>query len=101
MIIVLTSVDDKSKANFIAQSLVQQKLAACVQISAQGTSVYQWQDKICTENEYYISIKTNKIHQDKVITWLETNHPYDIPEIITLNAKASTQYEHWLQNSLA
>ena len=101
MIIILTSIDDKSKAKAIAQALVEDKLAACVQISAQGTSVYQWQGKVCKDNEYYLSIKTDKAHQADVTTWLEANHPYDTPEIISLNAKASAEYQRWLQNSLA
>ena len=100
MIILLTSVDDKSKAEAMAETLVNEKLAACVQISAKGTSVYQWQGKVCKEAEYYLSIKTDEAHQNQVITWLEANHPYDTPEIISLNAKASTQYTHWLESSL-
>ena len=101
MMIVLTSLDDIAKAEHIAQTLVEQKLAACVQISAQGTSVYQWQGKLYKDKEYYLSIKTDEAHQDKVIAWLEANHPYDTPEIISFNAKASTEYQHWLQSSLS
>jgi len=101
MVIILTSIDDRTKAESMAQALVEQQLAACVQISAQGTSIYQWQGKVCQEKEYYLSIKTDEAHQAGVTAWLEANHPYDTPEIITLNVKASTQYEHWLQNSLA
>ena len=98
--IILTSVDDKAKAESMAQALVEQKLAACVQISAQGVSVYQWQGKVCRDKEYYLSIKTDEAHQDKVVAWLEANHPYDTPEIISLNAKASAEYQHWLQSEL-
>jgi len=101
MLIVLTSVNHQAKAEAMAEALLNEKLAACVQISAAGVSVYQWQGKVCKETEYYISIKTDEKHQDKVTEWLEANHPYDTPEIISLNAKASTQYEHWLQSSLA
>ncbi len=100
MMIILTSVDDKAKAESMAQALVEQKLAACVQISAQGVSVYQWQGKVCRDKEYYLSIKTDEAHQDKVVAWLEANHPYDTPEIISLNAKASAEYQHWLQSEL-
>ena len=100
MVIILTSIDDKNKAKAIAQTLVEQKLAACVQISAQGTSVYQWQGKVCQEKEYYLSIKTDEAHQEDVIAWLEANHPYDTPEIISLNAKASAEYQHWLQSEI-
>ena len=100
MMIILTSVDDKAKAESMAQALVEQKLAACVQISAQGVSVYQWQGKVCSDKEYYLSIKTDEAHQDEVVAWLEANHPYDTPEIISFNVKASAEYQHWLEKSL-
>jgi len=100
MNIILTSIDDKSKAQAIAKALVQSKLAACVQISAQGESVYMWEGKLCQEAEYYLSIKTTAALKDKVVAWLENNHPYDTPEIIVLNAKASTEYQYWLHNNL-
>ena len=100
MIIILTSIDDKAKAEHIAQALVEQKLAVCVQISAQGMSVYQWQGKLCKNKEYYLFIKTDEAHQDKVVVWLEANHPYDTPEIISFNAKASAEYQHWIDYSL-
>ncbi|MDQ7058753.1 MAG: divalent-cation tolerance protein CutA [Ghiorsea sp.] len=99
MNIILTSIDDKSKAQAVAKALVQAKLAACVQISAQGQSVYMWEGKLCQEAEYYLSIKTTAALKDKVVAWLEGNHAYDTPEIITLNAKASKQYEAWLKNT--
>jgi len=100
MNIILTSIDDRAKAKHIAKALVQAKLAACVQISAQGESVYMWEDKPCEEAEYYLSIKTTAALKDKAVAWLENNHPYDTPAIIILDAKTSTEYQHWLQNSL-
>lgn len=92
--------DDEDKAKALAQALVEKQLAVCVQISAQGTSVYQWQGKVNTDKEYFISIKTNESHQQAVITWLESNHPYETPEIISLNAEASQAYNDWLSSCL-
>ena len=100
MKLILTSVDEQEAAQGMAQVLVEQKLAACVQISAAGVSVYEWQGKINSDEEYYLNIKTDAAHVEAVITWLEANHPYDTPEIITLNAKASSDYQNWLSNSL-
>ncbi|MDQ7001982.1 MAG: divalent-cation tolerance protein CutA [Ghiorsea sp.] len=99
MNIILTSIDDYAKAKNMAKDLVELKLAACVQISAQGESIYQWQGKLCQDMEYYLSIKTTSTLKAKVFTWLETNHPYDTPEIITFNAKTSEKYDAWLNRS--
>ena len=98
--IILTSVDTKEHATHIANTLVQLKLAACVQISAAGTSFYIWKGNTCTDKEFYLNIKTDEKHIDAVVTWLENNHPYDTPEIITLNAKGSHDYHSWLSSSL-
>jgi len=100
MIIICTSVDYQNKAEDMARMLVKEKLAACVQISAQGTSFYQWEGKVCQEKEYYLTIKTTINKQDDVVAWLKSNHSYDTPEIIILNAKASHDYHDWLSNSL-
>ncbi len=97
MRIIFTSIDNKSKALTLAKALVQAKLAACVQISAQGESVYMWEGQLCQEAEYYLSIKTTAALKDKVVTWLEANHPYSIPEIVVLDAKASEKYQTWLR----
>ncbi|MDQ6988266.1 MAG: divalent-cation tolerance protein CutA, partial [Mariprofundaceae bacterium] len=78
---ILTSINDQHQAQNIAQTLVQEKLAACVQISAKGLSIYPWQGEICQDEEYYLCIKTNKQQQQAVFDYLETNHPYDTPEI--------------------
>jgi len=88
--IVLTSIGDESKAQSMAKALVELNFAAYVQISEKGTSIHQWQGKLCTDNEYYLSIKMDKKH---VITWLKENHPYDTPEIITLKSKTSQDYQ--------
>ncbi|MDX8387888.1 MAG: divalent-cation tolerance protein CutA [Ghiorsea sp.] len=98
--LILTSVDKQEAAQEIAQALVSLKLAACVQISAAGTSIYQWQGEICTDEEFYLNIKTDEKHLDAVVTWLKNNHPYDTPEIITLKTKASREYHDWLVKSL-
>jgi periplasmic divalent cation tolerance protein len=101
VLIILTSVDKQESAQDLAKGLVDKKLAACVQISAAGTSVYAWKDELCTDEEFYLSIKTDEMHRDAVILWLEAHHPYDTPEIITLNAKASSEYHNWLSNALS
>lgn len=99
--LVLTSVDNPEMAQVMAKELVLLKLAACVQISAAGKSIYVWKGEICVDEELYLQIKTDKAHLKAVIAWLEEHHPYDTPEIMTLKAKASRDYHDWLSKSLA
>lgn len=98
--IILTSVESESDSMAIAEQLVEAGLAACVQISAQGQSVYRWQGEIQKEAEHYLSIKTTEANRQAVMAWLEKNHPYDTPEILCLDAEASRDYLHWMRATI-
>jgi len=104
--IILTSVDDASMAKALARGLIAAHLAACVQISPAGTSVYRWtendsksdqQSDIQENSEYYLSIKAPMHRVDEIICWLQRQHPYDTPEIVVLEASAASAYASWVQ----
>jgi len=102
--IILTSVDDASTAKTLAYALIEQQLAACVQISTAGTSVFRWpqdnqESAVQESHEYYLSIKARTDRCDEIIAWLERQHPYDIPEIIVLEARAATAYADWVEKT--
>ena len=102
--IILTSVDDASTAKNLARALIEQQLAACVQISPAGTSVYRWakddqESTVQESHEYYLSIKAPLEHCDEIIAWLERQHPYDTPEIIVLEAQAAGNYADWAKKT--
>ncbi len=96
MAIILTSVDDKGVAFYMAETLVELGLAACVQISGPGESVYRWEGEVKCEGEYYLSIKTTTRRFGEVVSWLRQNHPYEVPEIVHLEGEASSDYLAWL-----
>ena len=100
LIVVLTSTASEESARHIAASVVEAKLAACVQISAPGLSIYTWNDVTQQEQEYYLSIKTTESACHSLIDWLRDNHPYDTPEIIRIEGSASSAYMLWLQQSV-
>jgi periplasmic divalent cation tolerance protein len=97
--IILTSVASRTDAMIMAKKLVEEGLAACVQISAQGDSLYRWQGSIQQEHEHILNIKTTRSNRQAVIKWLQKHHPYDIPEIISLDAEASSTYLQWMHAS--
>jgi len=99
--IILTSIDDKSAAGKLAHGLIEARLAACVQVSAKGVSVYRWQGRVQDSVEYYLSIKTCAETEAKAVDWLEKHHPYDVPEIICLQGAAAQAYRDWLQQQAA
>jgi len=96
MCLIHTSVSSMSEATILTADLMDTHLAACVQISGPGLSIYRWKGKLEQANEYYINIKTTTEHCDAVIGWLKQHHPYELPEIIQSKCVADKAYADWL-----
>ncbi|MEE9330927.1 MAG: divalent-cation tolerance protein CutA [Methylophilaceae bacterium] len=97
IIVVLTHVPDQSCAEHIAKALIAAKLAACVNISSTCQSIYEWQDKIETQTEVPIHIKTSQHLYTKVEALILEMHPYELPDIIVLNVHGGfKQYLQWV-----
>jgi periplasmic divalent cation tolerance protein len=98
---IATTTANKADAERIAHALVEQRLAACVQISGPITSIYRWQDTIETATEWVCTIKTTGESYQRVETAIRELHPYDEPEIIALPIVAgSPSYLSWLQDQV-
>ncbi|HMQ02910.1 MAG TPA: divalent-cation tolerance protein CutA [Pyrinomonadaceae bacterium] len=101
MLIILTTTPDRALANTLADKLVNEKLAACVQILPQMTSVYFWEDAVRRDEEHLLLIKTRKEKFDEVEQFIRANHTYDVPEIVALDPwNVSGPYKEWLENYL-
>jgi len=96
-IVVMTTLPESEQANRIAKILVEEKLAACVQILPAMTSTYIWQDQLCQESEHLLLIKTIATNYSILSDKLRSLHPYQTPEIIAIPAIAIEQnYALWL-----
>jgi periplasmic divalent cation tolerance protein len=94
--IVMTTTDSQEEANRLAELLVMQRLAACVQTTP-ITSTYTWQGKLHREAEWLLLIKTRAEHYEAVQEALLQNHSYDVPEIIQVPiSQGSPSYLAWL-----
>ncbi|KAL4449199.1 hypothetical protein ABPG74_015581 [Tetrahymena malaccensis] len=74
-------------AKKISNSLVEKKLAACVNIIGQGeastiTSIYSWENKVCTDPEFLLIIKSRTELLQEILDEVKKNHPYTTPELI-------------------
>jgi len=95
--LIITSLDSDEKASEIAETLVIEKLAACVSILPGVLSVYFWKNKLCKEKEILLLIKTRTSLFDSVRNRLLDIHPYDTPEIISLPVNnALDKYAEWV-----
>ena len=101
MLVVFTTTADFVEGEKLAGSLVDAKLAACVQILPKMTSVYCWDGKIQKEDEYLLLIKTSHEKYDDVEAVINENHSYDVPEIVAIeSADVSDKYRTWLEGYL-
>jgi periplasmic divalent cation tolerance protein len=83
-IIVLTNMPDRAAALALAQLLVEQRAAACVNVLGECSSVYRWQGKIETATEVPVLIKTRQAIYPRLEALIKQQHPYELPEIIAV-----------------
>jgi len=94
---ISTTTETKEQAQKIAQYLVEQKLAACVQINGPIESIYHWKGKVETSYEWLCLIKTQESLFDKIEATIKKLHSYETPEIIAIPiVKGSKEYLNWL-----
>ena len=84
-ILVLCTCPDSACAERVATSLVEERLAACVNRIAAIESTYRWQGKICRDSEHLLLIKTTSERFEALRDRIVALHPYDIPEIIAVD----------------
>ncbi len=102
IILVLTNMPDQASAGLLAESLVTQKLAACVNILAPCQSIYSWQGKLEHTFEVPVMIKTSKTQYNALEAAIIKAHPYELPEIITINVDGGLpQYLQWVTAQLS
>lgn len=100
MLVVLTTTSTFHEADALAGKIVESRLAACVQILPQMTSVYIWEGKTQRESECLLLIKTLPEKWDELKDYISVNHTYDVPEIVALDVSAAAPYLDWLKTEL-
>ena len=95
---VVTTVEKREDAKRIAITLVERKLAACVQIAGPIDSIYHWKGKVEKAEEWQCIIKSRGDLYEKIEEAIKAVHPYEMPEIIaTPIATGSRGYLEWLR----
>ena len=98
---VTTTTDKREDAERIARALVEERLAACVQILGPLTSVYRWKGKVETAGEWLCLIKSRHSLQGAIATAIAALHPYETPEIVVQPiTDGSRDYLEWLGDNL-
>jgi periplasmic divalent cation tolerance protein len=99
--IVLTTAGSQEEARKLAHALVERRLAACVNIVSQVESVYRWQGKVESAQEWLLLIKTQVSAFDQVRQTIQELHSYELPECVLLEiADGSPAYLDWIAENV-
>ena len=82
--LIYTTFSCMNDSKGIIKQLLEEKLIACANISSNIQSIYQWEEKICCENEISVILKTNDSLVNNAMARLKVLHPYKTPCIIVL-----------------
>lgn len=94
---VYTTTPNRRVASAIAQQLVVEQLASCVQVIGPITSIYRWQQKVEQTKEWLCVIKAKQSQYKKIEQAIIALHPYEVPEIIAIPiTRGSKKYLAWL-----
>jgi periplasmic divalent cation tolerance protein len=99
--IILITAGNKKEADKIAKKLIQEKLAACVNIVAGVKSLFWWQGKVDRAKETLLIVKSRKEKFNKIVKSVKASHSYAVPEIIAIPiASGFKPYLKWIDESL-
>lgn len=102
VVVVQCSCPDAGSAARIARTLVEERLAACVQVLPGVASTYRWQGEVQVADEVLLLIKTSRACLDALTTRLPALHPYDLPELIVLETVGGLdRYLDWVEAETA
>ena len=100
--LMLCTCPDRETGQRLAESLVEERLAACVNLVPGLTSVYRWEGRVQQDSEVLLLIKTVEARVEPLSERLRQLHPYEVPEIIALPiASGLTDYLNWVSECVS
>ena len=98
-VLVLTTVPDEERGEALARSLVDDRLAACVNLHAPMVSIYRWNDQVERDTERQLVIKTMRDRLPALEARLHELHSYELPEFIVISVEeGSAAYLKWVMD---
>jgi periplasmic divalent cation tolerance protein len=99
--IVLTTIASETDAHALARTLIDEHLAACVNILPAMLSIYRWKGAVQEDKEHQVVIKTSSDRLPALESRLRELHPYQLPEFLVLDASGGAAYAAWVHESVA
>lgn len=101
-LVAYVTTPNEDVARNLAKQLIENRLAACVNIVKTIESIYEWKGVVEQDQESMLIIKTHSKKSDDLIKFVEKNHPYDCPEVITVKVDSgSKKYLDWIHETIS
>ena len=101
-LMVMTTTDAREDAERLARGVVEQRLAACVQVLGPISSIYRWRGAVEAAEEWLCLIKTTVARFEALAAHVEANHGYDTPELTAVPVShGSPAYLAWVSSATA
>jgi periplasmic divalent cation tolerance protein len=95
---VLATAPDEAVAVALARALVEERLAACVNLIPRARSIYRWEGEIRDDSEVVLLIKSQRKRAEALAARIKALHPYELPEVLVLPvAGGSARYLEWIE----
>lgn len=99
VVVVLVACPDAETAGTIADSLIEERLAACVHVTPEGSSIYRWEGSVEKARELLLVVKARADRLDALASRIVELHPYDTPEVLALPvARGLAPYLDWVRS---
>ena len=99
-LLVMTTIPDMTSAEALARGIMEESLAACVNILPGVKSIYRWKSKLQKDTEHQLFIKTCEENYNALEAFIQKHHPYELPELIALPIQHGLQsYLDWIERS--
>jgi periplasmic divalent cation tolerance protein len=100
-IVVLSTCASEAEAETLARSMVEQRLAACVNVIPRVRSFYRWKGALESAEEWLLLIKSSRDRFHELMAALEKAHSYEVPEVLALQVvDGAANYLNWIEGSL-
>lgn len=95
--LLITTFPSAEEAQVFGKLVVGNHLAACIQIQAPCTSIYQWEGVMEATHEYPVHIKTASSNKEALKKFIREHHSYEVPEIVCIDLDdVDSDYEKWV-----
>lgn len=100
-LMVMVTVGSEQQALTIAEELIQQEMAACVNILPGVRSIYRFKGKVCDDEEMLLLVKTTEAFYEDIAELISQLHSYEIPEVLAFKSdRTNSNVMKWLEDSV-